>query len=264
MRDRSQPPNGFGAADYPPGKAAATAASAVRLAHRRHAWAWTAAGSFLALLVITLFDLAPDQNATGPFAVLEGLITLLVVMALVVAVIAVAIDTIRLRRLPPADRERVLQAQAGARHPMRHSVGVAAGVVAVVVWLALIVTHLPGLVNGVAYLAGTQPEVSFVAQSYGQECGRDSCWTVTRGVLRPGGTAVTLTREVPLGATVTVRQPAWVIDSKDTVLDSTGAAVASIIFTAIFTALLGVTGASVALYYRRRHHWRAAEWRDFH
>lgn len=218
----------------------------------------------MALLVITLFDLAPDQNATGPFAVLEGVITLLVVAVLAVAVIAVAIDTIRLRRLPPADRDRAQRSRAGARHPMRHSVGVVAGVIAVVVWLALIVTHLPGLVNGVAYLADTQPEVSFVAQSYGQECGRDDCWTVTRGVLRPGGTAVTLPREVPLGTTVTVRQPAWVIDSKDTVIDSTGAAVMSIILAAIFTGLLAVTGAAVALYYRRRHHWKASEWRDFH
>jgi hypothetical protein len=188
----------------------------------------------------------------------------LVVAVLAIAVIAVAIDTIRLRGLPPADRERALRAQAGARHPMRHSVGVVAGVIAVVVWVALIVTHLPGLVNGVAYLAGTQPDVSFVAQSYGQECGRDDCWTVTRGVLRPGGTAVTLTREVPLGTTVTVRQPAWVIDSKDAVIDSTGEAVASVILTVLFTGLLGVTGAAIALYYRRRHHWKASEWRDFH
>jgi hypothetical protein len=218
----------------------------------------------VALLVITLFDLVPDQNATGPFAVLEGLVTLLVVALLAVAVIAVIIDTIRLRRLPAADRGRALQAQAAARHPMRHTVGVMAGAVAVVVWAALIVTHLPGLVNGVAYLAGTQPNVSFMAKSYGQECGRDDCWTVTRGVLQPGGTAVTLAREVPLGTTVTVRQPAWVIDSKDTVIDSTGAAVMSIILAAIFTALLGVTGAAVALYYRRRRHWKASEWRDFH
>ena len=262
MRDRSQPAGGSGAAEYPPGNAAAKAA--VRLAHRRHAWAWTAGGSFLALLVITLFDLAPDQNATGPFAVLEGLTTLLVVALLAVAVVAVVIDTVRLRRLPPADLARAAQARAGARHPMRHSVGVAAGVAAVVVWAALIVTHLPGLVNGVAYLAGTQPNVSFVAKSYGQECGRDDCWTVTRGVLQPGGTAVTLAREVPLGAAVTVRQPAWVIDGKDTVIDSTGAAVMSIVLAAIFTGLLGVTGAAVALFYRRRHHWKASEWRDFH
>jgi hypothetical protein len=236
----------------------------VRLAHRRRAWAWTAGGSLVALLVISLSDLNPAQNATGPFAIVVSLITLLATALIAISVIAVIIDSIRLGRLPAEDRGQALRARAGARHPMRHSVGVTAAAIAAVVWVALIVTNLPGLVNGVAYLAGAEPYVTFVAQSHAQDCGRDSCFTVTHGVLRPGGTAVTLAEDVPLGSTVTVRKPAWVVDSSDYVMDSTGTAVGSIIVAVVFTGLLGVTGISIALYYRRRHHWRASEWRDFH
>lgn len=277
MRDKSQPPNGPGPADSPADPAAGPAVTAAtRLLHRRHAWALTAIASFATFLFTATAESLLVGDAQGGLGVLVNVIVLVTLALTVVGLVAAVVDTVRLRGLPASVREdargahaRELRAyspgdpapvrlQASRHlHPPRHWIGVAVTGICFVFLVSLGLTHLPGLVDGIGYLSGAEATATFVPQSYGQECGRSDCFTVTHGVLQPGGTAVTLQDRVPLGQPITERRPLWPWGSGADLIDSTASAWMSMIFSVIFMALSALVLAVATRYYLRRRRERA-------
>jgi hypothetical protein len=81
--------------------------------------------------------------------------------------------------------------------------------VGLIISVVVIVLVLPLLVNSIAFLAGAEDSDTFHPVSYGQECHKDSCHTVTHGYLSGRGEQVTWPRDVPLGLPFTVRVPVW-------------------------------------------------------
>ena len=104
--------------------------------------------------------------------------------------------------------------------------------------LGIGVASLPGLVDGVAYLAGAENSTSFLPLSYGQVCGRGGCSTVTYGVLATGA-SVTWPDQVPLGQSFTVRQPLWNWGFGAQMIDGDGTAIGTIVAGLLFN-LFGV------------------------
>jgi len=77
-------------------------------------------------------------------------------------------------------------------------------VLAVVVLIAAIPTlaFFQMTVNTVAYLVGSAPTITFVAQSNYNDCDRDGCHVATHGIAEPGGGEYDLPFAVQPGATV--------------------------------------------------------------
>jgi len=77
---------------------------ALRLLRRRREWAWTAGGSLMGLVAYVILGASFFQDLTGTLAVIS-VIPVFVLLALIPAgLIAVTVDTVRLRRLDPAVR----------------------------------------------------------------------------------------------------------------------------------------------------------------
>ncbi|MBO0806199.1 MAG: hypothetical protein J2P25_24390 [Nocardiopsaceae bacterium] len=221
-------------------------AAAVRLLHRRRGWAWTAAGSFVALVAATTIqiNLDPDKPGQGS-SPLDLIITLFLALT-VVALIAVVVDTVRLRRHHVAVRAI---AAGGIGYsfwaqPYRHRPGHA--ILRVLIWLQMAmfllfwVGYLPAQVNAVASLAGATRSATFVPRSYGQDCGRYGCSTVTHGTLLTGGagTSSTWPDKVPLGKPFRVAEPVWTWGIDPKLPGSTSDAIAVLIGGAISDFLL--------------------------
>jgi hypothetical protein len=151
------------------------------------------------------------------------------------------VDTVRLRRLDGGVRR-----QAGGRtahypvrahaysYPPRHRFTWIFGWVMLLVLLGLGVASLPGLVDGVAYLAGAESSSTFLPLDYSQVCGRSGCTTVTDGVLS-NGSSVTWPDQVPLGQSFTVREPLWNWGFGTQMIDGDGSAIGMIIAGLLFT-----------------------------
>jgi hypothetical protein len=224
-------------------------AATVRLLHRRRGWVWTAVGSAVAWLVTCglLGSLAP--GAAGPGEAVAAIFVLLLTIVGVVAIVAAIVDTVKLHRREAGVRQQARQRTAhypvrahAYRYPPRHRFSWVFGWFALVLILGIGVAALPGLVDGVAYLAGAESSVTFTPTSYGQSCGRGGCSNITNGYLGSGGTAATWPGTVPLGVPFTVRQPVldWGFGSQ--LMDGDGSAIGAIIAGVLLDGFSVVVG----------------------
>jgi hypothetical protein len=220
-------------------------ADTVRLLHRRRGWIWaTVIGAVAWVVIVGLMGaLAPDASGAGEdvFAVFVLLLT----VAVIVGIIAIVVDTVQLRRRHPGIRQ---QAKARTAHypvrahaysyPPRHRFAWIWAWVMMAIVLGLGIGALPGLVDGVAYLAGAESTSTFLPISYSQECGRSSCTTVTDGILA-NGASVTWPDQVPLVQPFSVRVPMmnWGFGSQ--LEDGDGAAITSIVVGVLFDGFAG-------------------------
>ena len=192
--------------------------AAVRLLHRRRGWGWTGGGSLLALVVFSVIGSHLWANASGALGVISGLVVLVLLALTVVGLVMAVVDTVRLHRRDRAVREQArtrtfhhpLIAHA-YRYPPRHHVSAWFGRLLLLGCLVLAIGYLPDQVNGVAYLAGAGPTATFFPTSYGQDCGRGGCYTITNGTLVAGGRAIPASGPgtASLGLPMTVRAPVW-------------------------------------------------------
>src|SRR3984957_16735020 len=216
-------------------------AATVRLLHRRRGWAWTTVISVVAWLTACglLGSLAPNASGAG-LAVFAIFILLLTVVG-VVALVASVVDTVRLHRRDAGVRRQALRrtrhypVRAHAySYPPRHRFTWVFSWVMMLILLGIGVASVPGLVDGVAYLAGAESSSTFLPLSYGQDCGRSGCSTVTYGVLA-NGTSVTWPEQVPLGRSFAVREPLWDWGFGAQMIDDDGTAIGTIVAGVLFT-----------------------------
>jgi hypothetical protein len=210
-------------------------AATVRLLHRRRGWVWATVIGVVAWLTAAglLGSLAPDDHGAG--AAVGSIFVLLLTVVIIVGLVASVTDTVRLRRCDTGLRHRAAQrtahypARAHAySYPPRHRFTWVFGWIMMVILLGLGVAVLPGLVDGVAYLAGAESSTVFRPVSYGQACGRSGCTTVTNGFLA-NGASVTWPDQVPIGRAFGVREPLWDLGFGSQLIDGTGTAVGLII-----------------------------------
>lgn len=190
---------------------------AVRLLHRRRGWVWTAVvGAVVWLVTLGLLGaLAP--NARGAGVDVAAVFVLLLTIVVVVALVASVVDTVKLHRLDPDVRSQARRRTThhpvtahAYRYPPHHRVTWVIAWVGMAIIVGVGVAVLPVLLNGMAYLAGLEKTVTFVPASYGQQCGRFGCSTITNGFLQNAGhTPVTWPGTVPLGQPFAVREPVW-------------------------------------------------------
>ncbi|MGH3165734.1 MAG: hypothetical protein ACRDN0_07545 [Trebonia sp.] len=215
----------------------------IRLYHRRRGWAWAGFGSLIGLVVYLVIGVALFGNLTGA-AEVASIIPLFVLLALaVVGIIATIVETVLLHRFDKVARdtarEQVVHHPVYAhahRFPPKHVPTWAMGILMLVAMAAVMVPLLPQEVNGAAYLAGAERVVAFHPLDYVQLCGRSGCSTGTAGFLSGSGADVTLGRQVPLDATVSVRQPLWDWGTGHNIIGSTGGAVAMLAVGLFFNA----------------------------
>ena len=216
-------------------------AATVRLLHRRRGWAWTTVISVVAWLTACglLGSLAPNASGAG-LAVAAVFILLLTVVG-IVALVASVVDTVRLRRRDVDVRRRAAGRTAhypvrahAYSYPPRHRFTWVFSWVMMLILLGIGVASVPGLVDGVAYLAGAESSSAFLPLSYGQDCGRSGCSTVTYGVLA-NGASVTWPDQVPLGQPFAVREPLWDWGFGAQMIDGDGAAIGTIVAGVLFT-----------------------------
>jgi hypothetical protein len=228
-------------------------AATVRLLHRRRGWVWTAVGSAVAWLVTLGLLGSLDPNASGAAIAVPAIFVLLLTAVFVVAVVASIVDTVKLHRVDPDVRS-----QAGGhvthyptrshayRYPPRHRFTWVFAWVFMTILVGIGIAVLPGFVDGVAYLAGAESNATFVPVSYGQQCSRSGCSTVTNGYLEPGsagGTSVTWPGQVPLGQPFTVRAPLMTWGFGSGLIDGDGTAIGY-----IFAGVLLDGGAVLVLF----------------
>jgi hypothetical protein len=215
-------------------------ADTVRLLHRRRGWIWATVVSVVAGLLAAglLGALAP--GGTGAGAAVGVIFVLLLTIAAIVGLVASVADTVRLHRVDAGVRQRARQrtghypARAHAySYPPRHRFTWVFGWIIMLILLGVGVAALPGLVDGVAYLTGTESTSVFRPTSYGQDCGRNGCTTVTHGLLA-GGARVTWPDQVPLGQAFVVREPLWDWGFGSKLIDGDGTATGLIVAGILF------------------------------
>jgi hypothetical protein len=215
----------------------------VRLLHRRRGWAWTAVGSLVGLVAYALIGAHFFPHATGVVGAVSAVIAALLLALAAVGLIVAVVDTVRLHRRDAAIRARASGRTShypvlahAYRYPPRHRISGLFARLVLAGWLGLTVASLPDQVNAVAYLAGAGSAATFLPSSYGQECGRSGCSTVTNGTLVTGGSGIRVTwpGRAPLGLPFTVRAPMWDGWGSAHLVADTGDAVATIIAGAIF------------------------------
>jgi hypothetical protein len=215
-------------------------AATVRLLHRRRGWAWTTVISVIAWLTACglLGSLAP--NASGAGLAVAAIFILLLTVVGIVALVASVVDTVRLRRRDVDVRRRAARRTAhypvrahAYSYPPRHRFTWVFSWVMMLILLGIGAASLPGLVDGVAYLAGGESSSAFLPLSYGQVCGRGGCSTVTYGVLA-NGASVTWPDQVPLDQSFAVREPLWDWGFGAQMIDDDGTAIWTIVAGVLF------------------------------
>jgi len=235
-------------------------AATVRLLHRRRGWAWTGTGSLIGIVVYAIIGAEFFPNPTGAMNAVSGVIVLLL-LALAAAGLTVAVvDTTRLHPRDPTIRAHATARTShhpvlahAYRYPPRHRVSGWFGRLMLVFWLGLTVAFLPNQVNAVGYLVGAGSSATFFPSSYGQECGRYGCSTITNGTLVRGGHTVPATwpGQAPLDVPFTVRAPVWDAWGSVQMVGSTGDAVGTVVVSLLFDAVAVV--AVIALMTMVRH-----------
>ena len=217
--------------------------AAVRLVRRRRRWGWTALAGFIAFLVaISAYSNQYDDTTDkGPVAVLA---VAMGIGALTVAgLVMVVVTSVRLRSQAGARRTQAVSyvAREAARRSRsgRYDWALASGVLIVAMGAAVV--FLPGLVDGVSYLAGGKT-ATFVPQFHTVSCsyhGVGDCSTVTVGVLKTGGAGVTSTwpNDVPLGRPFQIREPVWTWGVGAGLIDGDGIAVGAALISLLFDGL---------------------------
>ncbi len=236
--------------------------AAVRLLHRRRGWGWTGGGSLLALVVFSVIGSHLWANASGALGVISGLVVLVLLALTVAGLVMAVVDTVRLHRRDGAVRDQArmrtfhhsLIAHA-YRYPPRHHLSAWFSRLLLLGCLVLAIGYLPDQVNGVAYLAGAAPTATFFPTSYGQDCGRSGCSTVTNGTLFQDGRGIPASwpGTASLGLPMTVRAPVW--DGWGTTVSLTGDTTNAIIaiIVGLFLDAFGVL-AGLALI-KMTQHW---------
>ena len=191
-------------------------AATVHLLHRRRGWAWTLGGSLIAFFAFVAIGVHFWPNASGTTGAICGFIIIGLLALAAAALVVVIVDTVKLHRRHPLTRGHAIGRTS--YHPLyaqpfrapHHRVSHAFTWVFLVLWIGLAVGFLPDQVNGIGYIAGAGKTVTFLPQSYTQECGRSSCHNVTNGVLETNPLiSATWQYQVPLGQPFPVRQPVW-------------------------------------------------------
>jgi hypothetical protein len=225
--------------------------AAVRLLHRRRGWGWTGGGSLLALVVFSIIGSHLWANASGALGVISGLVVLVLLALAVTGLVMALVDTIRLHR-----RHGTVAAEArlrtshhpliahAYRYPPRHHVSAWFGRLVLLGCLVLAIGYLPAQVNGVAYLAGAGPTATFFPTSYGQNCGRGGCSTITNGTLVQDGHAARASWPgmTSLGLPMTVRAPVWQAWGSTVSLTGDTANAIIAIIVGLFMDAVGVLG----------------------
>ncbi len=236
-------------------------ASTIRLLHRRRGWMWTLLGGVVAWLVAAgLLGSLTNNGSGGAAATVATVFVLLLTAVVVIALIAAIVDTVKISRRDAGVRARAVSltthhpVRAHAyRYPPKHRFSFVFAWIMLLVLLGLGVAALPGLVNGIAFLAGDENSVTFVPVSAGQTCGRYGCSPVTNGYLQtPGDPSATWPGEATLGVPFQVRQPLmdWGFGSQ--LIDGDGAAAGSI-FAGLFFD--GVSAVVLFFGYRLARNW---------
>ncbi len=214
-------------------------AATVRLLHRRRGWIWATVISVVAWVTVAGLPGALAPGASGAGAAIAAIFVLLLTVVAAVGLIASVVDTVRLRRSHPGVRQRAARrtahypARAHAySYPPRHRSSWVFGWITLLILLGLAVPALPGLVDGIAFLADAENSSTFLPLSYSQDCGRSGCTTVTNGTLTDGFGA-TWPDQVPLGHTFLVREPVWNWGFGSRLIDSDGSAIGYVIAGAL-------------------------------
>jgi hypothetical protein len=238
-----------------------TLAASVRLVRLRRRGGWTAIAGFVAFLVaISAYsNQYSDVTDSGPAAVLA---VAMVLGALTIAgLVTVVVCSVLLGRRTAAQRAQAVAAAHSAgrasaaqrqRRSRRGGLLLASGLLLVALGAAAL--FLPGLVNGVAYLAGGHT-VTFAPQSHDVSCSNHGgCSIVTVGILETGGAGVRSTwpHDVPLNQPLRVREPVWTWGLGSALIDGDGIAVGAALISLLFDgfAVLAVVYAVGAI--RRR------------
>ena len=218
-------------------------AATVRLLHRRRGWIVATLVSVVAWVVVLGLLGSLDPNASGPGLAVASILVLLLTVVAVVALVASIVDTVKLRRRDAGVRTqaRRLTKHYPARahsysYPPRHRFTWVFGWLVLLILLGIGVAALPGLVDGVAYAAGAENTAVFLPTSYGQDCGRSGCTTVTDGVLN-NGVSATWPEQVPLDQPFLVAQPLWDWGFGSDLINNEGAAAADIFGGVLFDGI---------------------------
>jgi hypothetical protein len=238
----------------------AEVAATVRLLHRRHGWAQLA---FVGLIAFALTDGAnanAQQEGTPSPSWFVAIVIALGVLT-VVGIIALTVDSALVRRRP--DEVRKQAATLAARHPSRrlhhypphHWVIWVLRLVGMVLILGVAVVSVPGVCDGVAYLAGAEKSATFDPVAYQTNCDQYTCQTSTNGVLTSGSTVVEAAWPdvVPLGKSFRVREPLWRWGLGAAMIDGDGTAIVAI----VVGLLIESAGVLVVIYLvRLTSNWR--------
>jgi hypothetical protein len=202
-----------------PGTAAADpqVAAAVRLLHRRDSWGRM---TFTSIIVFALgggaYSSAQSQGTPPPFWF--ELVVIAPGALAFIGIVASIVDTVLLRRIAPEVRAQAAPVAArhpsrphAAHYPPRHRLSWALRWVGMLIILAVAVVFVPAVVDGVGFIAGAGPKVTFDPTSYQTTCGSYGCQTGTNGILETGGpgTSAEWPGMVPLHQPFQVREPLW-------------------------------------------------------
>jgi hypothetical protein len=238
--------------------------AAVRLLHRRRGWAWLAVGSFIGLCVYAGIGSHFFPNPAGAAGAANGLAVLALLGLTVLGLVVAIVDTVRVRRLAPDIRAHATRRTShhsvvghAYRYPPHHRVSWVFGRLMLVAWVALTVSFLPDQVNSAGYLMHAGPSVTFLPESYGQDCGRSGCSTVTNGVLSPGvtggaGAKATWPGQMPLFQPFTVRGPLWDAWGSVQLVGDTVGAVLMVLFGLFLDAVTVLAVISLAKFVQHR------------
>jgi hypothetical protein len=231
----------------PPGTPVADpdVAATVRLLHRRQGWGRAAFTCLLAFLLAAGASSSAQSQGTPPPPWFRDMVIVLGALT-VICIVAAVVATALLRRRPAAVRAQAVPLAAhhpGRPHahhyPPRHRVSWAFRWVGMLLILVVAVVSVPGVVDGVAYLAGAGNTVTFDPVSYQTDCYIYSgCQTSTYGIMQTGGAGVGATWPdvVPLGKPIQIREPVWRWGLGEALIDSDGLAVGAILITLLFEA----------------------------
>jgi hypothetical protein len=220
-------------------------AATVRLLHRRQGWGRAAVTSFIAFVLAAGASSSAQSQGTPPPSWFRDMVIVLGALT-IIGIVAAVVATALLRRRPPAVRAQAVPLAAhhpsrpqAHHYPPRHRVSWAFRWVGMLLILVVAVVSVPGVVDGVAYLAGAGNTVTFDPVSYQTDCYvRGGCQTSTYGILQTGGTGVGATWPdvVPLGKPIQVREPVWRWGLGEALIDSDAIAVGAVLITLLIEA----------------------------
>jgi len=220
-------------------------AAAVRALHRRDGWTRATITSFIACALGEGSYASATSQGTPPPSWFLGIVIALAALT-VVSIIAVIAASAQLRHMPPALKAQAAPIAARHRHgsrahhyPPRHLVSWIVRWAGMLIILFVAVVAIPAPVNGVAYLAGAGPTVTFDPVSHQTNCTQYDCQTSTDGILETGGVGVSATwpNVVPLGRPFGVREPVWKWGLGEALIDSDGIAVVAIVLSLLIEGL---------------------------